>query len=87
MCIIGYLYFHAAPSAADFHKETVTRVKKLHTSDCLRANKSTMAWGLEARVPFLDKTFLDVAMTIDSEEKVFREGRMEKVNPELNIYA
>lgn len=74
----GYLYFHAAPSAADFHKETVTRVKKLHTSDCLRANKSTMAWGLEARVPFLDKAFLDAAMTIDPEEKVFREGRMEK---------
>ncbi|GET01308.1 asparagine synthase [Rhizophagus clarus] len=74
----GYLYFHAAPSAADFHKETVTRVKKLHTSDCLRANKSTMAWGLEARVPFLDKSFLDVAMTINPEEKVFREGRMEK---------
>jgi len=74
----GYLYFHAAPSSADFHKETVTRVKKLHTADCLRANKSTMAWGLEARVPFLDKTFLDVAMTIDPEEKVFREGRMEK---------
>ncbi|CAB4413250.1 unnamed protein product [Rhizophagus irregularis] len=74
----GYLYFHAAPSAADFHKETVTRVKKLHTSDCLRANKSTMAWGLEARVPFLDGTFLNVAMAIDPEEKVFREGRMEK---------
>jgi len=74
----GYLYFHAAPSAADFHKETVTRVKKLHTSDCLRANKSTMSWGLEARVPFLDKTFLNVALSIDPEEKVFREGRMEK---------
>lgn len=74
----GYLYFHAAPSAAEFHKETVTRVKKLHTSDCLRANKSTMAWGLEARVPFLDKTFLDVAMAINPEEKLFREGRMEK---------
>ncbi|CAG8529172.1 917_t:CDS:2 [Funneliformis mosseae] len=74
----GYLYFHAAPSAADFHKETVSRVKKLHTADCLRANKSTMAWGLEARVPFLDKTFLDVAMSIDPEEKLFKEGRMEK---------
>jgi len=55
-------------------------VKKLHTADCLRANKSTMAWGLEARVPFLDKTFLDVAMTIDPKEKLFKEGRMEKVN-------
>ncbi len=77
---IGYLYFHAAPSAADFHKETVNRVKNLHTSDCLRANKSTMAWGLEARVPFLDKEFLDVAMTIDPEEKLFKKGRMEKVS-------
>ncbi|CAJ0836506.1 11482_t:CDS:2, partial [Entrophospora sp. SA101] len=58
--------------------ETVTRVKNLHTADCLRANKSTMAWGLEARVPFLDKDFLDVAMTIDPEEKLFKENRMEK---------
>ncbi|RHZ64110.1 hypothetical protein Glove_326g185 [Diversispora epigaea] len=74
----GYLYFHAAPSATDFHKETVSRVKHLHTSDCLRANKSTMAWGLEARVPFLDNDFLDVAMMIDPKEKVFRKGRMEK---------
>ncbi|CAG8494186.1 2470_t:CDS:10 [Acaulospora morrowiae] len=74
----GYLYFHAAPSAKDFHKETVSRVKNLHTADCLRANKSTMAWGLEARVPFLDKDFLDVVMTIDPEEKMFKDGRMEK---------
>ncbi|CAG8599482.1 13160_t:CDS:2, partial [Dentiscutata heterogama] len=74
----GYLYFHNAPSAVDFHKETVTRVKNLHTSDCLRANKSTMAWGLEARVPFLDKDFLDVVMTIDPEEKMPKEGKMEK---------
>ncbi|CAG8559402.1 4298_t:CDS:10, partial [Acaulospora colombiana] len=74
----GYLYFHAAPSAEDFHKETVTRVKHLHTADCLRANKSTMAWGLEARVPFLDKDFLDVAMSINPEEKMFKEGKMEK---------
>ncbi|CAJ0913366.1 16632_t:CDS:2 [Entrophospora sp. SA101] len=74
----GYLYFHAAPNSEEFHKETVTRVKNLHTADCLRANKSTMAWGLEARVPFLDKDFLDVAMTIDPEEKLFKENRMEK---------
>ncbi|KAG9305655.1 hypothetical protein G9A89_022577 [Geosiphon pyriformis] len=74
----GYLYFHAAPNAAEFHKETVSRVKNLHTADCLRANKSTMAWGLEARVPFLDKNFLDVAMSIDPEEKLFKPGRMEK---------
>jgi asparagine synthase (glutamine-hydrolysing) len=51
----GYLYFHAAPDREAFHKETVRRVKDLHLSDCLRANKSTSAWGLEARVPFLDK--------------------------------
>lgn len=79
LLLLGYLYFHAAPNSDEFHKETVTRVKNLHTSDCLRANKSTMAWGLEARVPFLDKEFLDVAMTIDPEEKLFKEGRMEKV--------
>jgi len=51
----GYLYFHAAPSKEEFHEETVSRVKNLHLADCLRANKSTSAWGLEARVPFLDK--------------------------------
>ena len=51
----GYLYFHAAPDKAAFHEETVRRVKNLHTADCLRANKSTAAWGVEARVPFLDK--------------------------------
>jgi asparagine synthase (glutamine-hydrolysing) len=51
----GYLYFHAAPDKKAFHEETVRRVKNLHLSDCLRANKSTSAWGLEARVPFLDK--------------------------------
>jgi asparagine synthase (glutamine-hydrolysing) len=51
----GYLYFHAAPDKKEFHEETVRRVKNLHLSDCLRANKSTSAWGLEARVPFLDK--------------------------------
>ncbi|KAI9473786.1 MAG: asparagine synthase [Benjaminiella poitrasii] len=65
----GYLYFHQAPDAASFHAECVNRVKNLHTSDCLRANKSTMAWGLEARVPFLDKEFLEVAMNIKPEEK------------------
>lgn len=65
----GYLYFHQAPSPSDLHVECVKRVKLLHTSDCLRANKSTMAWGLEARVPFLDSKFLDVAMTIPPEYK------------------
>ncbi|KAJ3273818.1 asparagine synthetase, partial [Borealophlyctis nickersoniae] len=58
----GYLYFHSSPSAQALHHECITRIQNLHTSDCLRANKSTMAWGLEARVPFLDKAFLDVAM-------------------------
>ncbi|KAJ1558272.1 asparagine synthetase, partial [Cladochytrium tenue] len=58
----GYLYFHNSPSARALHHECITRIQNLHTSDCLRANKSTMAWGLEARVPFLDRAFLDVAM-------------------------
>ncbi|KAF9453215.1 glutamine-hydrolyzing asparagine synthase [Macrolepiota fuliginosa MF-IS2] len=70
----GYLYFHAAPDAKSFHQEVVRRVKNLHTADCLRANKSTMAWGLEARVPFLDKAFLDVAMTVDPTHKMFNKG-------------
>ncbi|KAH8107028.1 glutamine-hydrolyzing asparagine synthase [Cristinia sonorae] len=70
----GYLYFHAAPDAASFHQECVRRVKNLHTADCLRANKSTMAWGLEARVPFLDKAFLEIAMNINPEEKMFSKG-------------
>ncbi|EKM82751.1 hypothetical protein AGABI1DRAFT_68665 [Agaricus bisporus var. burnettii JB137-S8] len=70
----GYLYFHAAPDAKSFHQETVRRVKNLHTADCLRANKSTMAWGLEARVPFLDKAFLDVSMSIDPKQKLFSKG-------------
>lgn len=76
----GYLYFANAPSAKDFHEECVKRVKNLHYADCLRANKSTMAWGLEARVPFLDKQFLDVCMTIDPKEKMIKpsEGKIEK---------
>lgn len=74
----GYLYFHQAPSREAFQEEIVKRVKNLHTSDCLRANKSTMAWGLEARVPFLDKKFLDVAMTIDPVDKMCDNGRIEK---------
>jgi asparagine synthase (glutamine-hydrolysing) len=74
----GYLYFHAAPDKKEFHKETVRRVKNLHLSDCLRANKSTSAWGLEARVPFLDKQFLEVAMNIDPQEKMITKDRIEK---------
>lgn len=78
--LAGYLYFHNAPSAEALHEETVNRVKNLHTSDCLRANKSTAAWGLEVRVPFLDKDFIDVAMSFDPAEKMFGPeiGRMEK---------
>ncbi|KAJ7470704.1 hypothetical protein FB451DRAFT_1037978 [Mycena latifolia] len=76
----GYLYFHAAPDSTSFHQETVKRVKNLHTSDCLRANKSTMAWGLEARVPFLDKAFLEVAMNIDPREKMFAKGADQQVD-------
>ncbi|KAK2466985.1 hypothetical protein APHAL10511_001243 [Amanita phalloides] len=76
----GYLYFHAAPDSKSFHVETVKRVKDLHTSDCLRANKSTMAWGLEARVPFLDKAFLEVAMNIDPKEKMFSKGKEQLVD-------
>ncbi|KAF3283399.1 asparagine synthetase [Orbilia oligospora] len=74
----GYLYFHAAPDKTAFHDETVRRVKNLHLADCLRANKSTSAWGLEARVPFLDKEFLDVAMGFDPQEKMIGNGRIEK---------
>ncbi|KAK5987290.1 Asparagine synthetase 2 [Cladobotryum mycophilum] len=74
----GYLYFHAAPDKTAFHEETVRRVKNLHLADCLRANKSTSAWGLEARVPFLDKEFLEVAMNIDPQEKMINKERMEK---------
>ena len=78
----GYLYFHAAPNAEDFHQECVKRVKNLHTADCLRANKSTMAWGLEARVPFLDKAFLEVAMNVDAKFKMFSKGAQQKTDEE-----
>ena len=64
----GYLYFHKAPDAEEFHKETVRKLEKLHLYDCLRANKSLAAWGVEGRVPFLDKEFMDVAMTINPSE-------------------
>jgi asparagine synthase (glutamine-hydrolysing) len=74
----GYLYFHAAPDKEEFHKETVRRVKNLHLADCLRANKSTSAWGLEARVPFLDKEFLEVSMAVDPQEKMITKERIEK---------
>ncbi|XP_058755891.1 asparagine synthetase, nodule [glutamine-hydrolyzing] [Vicia villosa] len=76
----GYLYFHKAPNKEEFHQETCRKIKALHRYDCLRANKSTYAWGLEARVPFLDKEFIKVAMDIDPEFKMIKhdEGRIEK---------
>ena len=74
----GYLYFHKAPTAKDFHEETVRKLSKLHLYDCLRANKSLSAWGIEGRVPFLDKEFLDVAMRINPELKMCPGKVMEK---------
>ncbi|MQL91833.1 hypothetical protein Taro_024454 [Colocasia esculenta] len=76
----GYLYFHKAPNKEEFHRETCRKIKALHQYDCLRANKATSAWGLEARVPFLDKQFINVAMNIDPEEKMIKPdlGRIEK---------
>jgi len=74
----GYLYFHKAPSAKDFHEETVRKLDKLHMYDCLRANKSLAAWGIEGRVPFLDKEFMDVAMSINPDDKMINGERMEK---------
>jgi asparagine synthase (glutamine-hydrolysing) len=74
----GYLYFHKAPDARSFHEETIRKLDRLHLYDCLRANKSMAAWGVEARVPFLDKEFMDVAMSIDPAAKMAGPGRMEK---------
>jgi asparagine synthase (glutamine-hydrolysing) len=74
----GYLYFHKAPDAKSFHEETVRKLSKLHLYDCLRANKSLAAWGIEGRVPFLDKEFMDVAMRLNPEDKMAKDGRMEK---------
>jgi len=66
----GYLYFHKAPNAKEFHEETVRKIKDLYKFDCLRANKSTMAWGLEARVPFLDREFLEYSMSLEPSAKM-----------------
>jgi asparagine synthase (glutamine-hydrolysing) len=74
----GYLYFHKAPNAREFHEETVRKLSKLHMYDCLRANKSLAAWGIEGRVPFLDKEFIDVAMRINPQDKMINGERMEK---------
>ncbi len=74
----GYLYFHKAPNAREFHEETVRKLGKLHLYDCLRANKSLAAWGVEGRVPFLDKEFLDVAMRLNPRDKMACNGKIEK---------
>ena len=74
----GYLYFHKAPNAKEFHEETVRKLEKLHQYDCLRANKSLAAWGIEGRVPFLDKEFIEVAMRINPQDKMITNERMEK---------
>jgi asparagine synthase (glutamine-hydrolysing) len=74
----GYLYFHKAPDPRAFHEETVRKLSKLHLYDCLRANKSLAAWGVEGRVPFLDKEFMDVAMRLNPKDKMISKERMEK---------
>lgn len=74
----GYLYFHKAPDAKAFHEENVRKLDKLHLYDCLRANKSLAAWGVEGRVPFLDKEFMDIAMRLNPEDKMCRDGKIEK---------
>lgn len=74
----GYLYFHKAPNREEFHQETIRKISLLSKYDCLRANKSTAAWGVESREPFLDLDFLQVAMSIDPNEKMITEGRIEK---------
>lgn len=74
----GYLYFHKAPNAKEFHEETVRKLLALHMYDCARANKAMSAWGVEARVPFLDKKFLDIAMRLNPQDKMCGNGKMEK---------
>jgi asparagine synthase (glutamine-hydrolysing) len=74
----GYLYFHKAPNEQALHEETVRKLDKLHLYDCLRANKSLAAWGIEGRVPFLDKEFMDVAMRLNPKDKMCGNGKIEK---------
>lgn len=74
----GYLYFHKAPNAQEFHEETVRKIDKLHLYDCNRANKALAAWGVEGRVPFLDKEFMDVAMRLNPADKMAKDGKIEK---------
>ena len=84
----GYLYFHKAPTAKDFHEETVRKLSKLYLYDCLRANKSLSAWGVEGRVPFLDKEFLDVAMRTNPKAKmcsVLPASRSGEADPKASI--
>jgi len=74
----GYLYFHKAPNAEEFHNETIRKINKLHLYDCLRVNKSLAAWGVEGRVPFLDVDFLDVSMNINPKDKMIKPNKIEK---------
>ena len=74
----GYLYFHKAPNSKAFHEESVRKLSTLHQYDCLRANKSLAAWGVEGRVPFLDKEFMDIAMRLNPKDKMSGEGKIEK---------
>jgi len=81
----GYLYFHKAPNAEEFHKETVRKLSKLHQYDCLRANKSLAAWGVEGRVPFLDKEFLDVAMRLNPKDKMPGNGKLRNISYDRHL--
>merc|ERR1712157_6505 len=71
----GYLYFHKAPNAREFYEETVEKISRLHMFDCLRCNKAMSAWGVEARCPFLDADFLEIAMNLDPNEKMIKVGQ------------
>ena len=74
----GYLYFHKAPNAEEFHNETIRKINKLHLYDCLRVNKSLAAWGVEGRVPFLDVDFLDISMNVNPKDKMIKPNKIEK---------
>jgi asparagine synthase (glutamine-hydrolysing) len=83
----GYLYFHKAPSAPEFHRETVRLLARLHQFDVMRVNKAPMAWGVEVRVPYLDREFLDVAMALDPREKMIDMGtRQDGIHPRMEKY-
>ena len=81
----GYLYFHKAPNAQEFHEETVRKLSRLNMFDCARANKATSAWGVEARVPFLDKDFIDVAMRLNPKDKMCIDGKNGKMDPAQSL--